>query len=273
MTEYTEKPRKCTVQGCNNKHVAKGYCKTHYYRFRRYGDPLVVKETQAKNGDGSCKVDGCQSKHSGRGYCKYHYYRWEKYGDPLYERPTVCKISGCNKPINARGLCQMHYRRLKVHGDTDTVLINRGTPCVIEGCKKTNRRNGYCEEHYRESKLYRNRHRQYSAQRRAVQASVPINDFTEDDWSKILESFDKKCSYCGRRTKLEQEHIVPITKGGSHTMTNIIPACKSCNSSKRQRLLDNWYPLQPFYEKEREDKILKWMGYNPNKKEIQLNLF
>jgi 5-methylcytosine-specific restriction endonuclease McrA len=33
---------------------------------------------------------------------------------------------------------------------------------------------------------------------------------------------------------------VPLTRGGSHSITNIVPACKTCNSSKRDRLLHEW---------------------------------
>lgn len=30
----------CSVEGCNKKHDAKGYCASHYSRLRRHGDPL-----------------------------------------------------------------------------------------------------------------------------------------------------------------------------------------------------------------------------------------
>lgn len=30
----------CTVAGCNNPHKAKGFCESHYSRYRRHGDPL-----------------------------------------------------------------------------------------------------------------------------------------------------------------------------------------------------------------------------------------
>lgn len=28
----------CSVEGCNNKHVAKGYCQKHYYQIKKYGE-------------------------------------------------------------------------------------------------------------------------------------------------------------------------------------------------------------------------------------------
>ena len=32
--------KQCSVEGCNNKHKAKGYCGKHYYQFKKYGDVL-----------------------------------------------------------------------------------------------------------------------------------------------------------------------------------------------------------------------------------------
>lgn len=34
----------CSVENCKNKHSGLGYCKKHYKRFKRYGDPLLVKK-------------------------------------------------------------------------------------------------------------------------------------------------------------------------------------------------------------------------------------
>jgi hypothetical protein len=35
--------RVCKIEGCKNRHEARGYCKKHYIRFRRYGNPLYTK--------------------------------------------------------------------------------------------------------------------------------------------------------------------------------------------------------------------------------------
>lgn len=35
--------RSCTVENCEKKHHAKGYCKIHYSRLKRTGDPLKIK--------------------------------------------------------------------------------------------------------------------------------------------------------------------------------------------------------------------------------------
>jgi len=41
-----------------------------------------------------------------------------------------------------------------------------------------------------------------------------------------------KCAKCGSREKLEYDHIVPISKGGSNTTRNIELLCENCNRQK-----------------------------------------
>jgi 5-methylcytosine-specific restriction endonuclease McrA len=71
-------------------------------------------------------------------------------------------------------------------------------------------------------------------QRRAAKANAPLNDFTAFQWRSMQEHYNHRCVYCGKRAKgkLTQDHITPLKKGGSHTLSNIIPACRSCNSKK-----------------------------------------
>lgn len=60
------------------------------------------------------------------------------------------------------------------------------------------------------------------------------NDLTPAQWRTIQDAFDHRCAYCGKRRKgkLTQDHILPLSKGGSHTMSNVVPACHSCNAKK-----------------------------------------
>ena len=112
----------CSIEGCDKKVASKGYCIKHYTRFRRYGDPLIVKRNREH--DPICKVKGCNSKHESLGYCHKHYIRFKKYGDPLYVKPVeICKIEGCDLKSRASGYCQKHYRRGYRHGNPLTTKI------------------------------------------------------------------------------------------------------------------------------------------------------
>jgi 5-methylcytosine-specific restriction endonuclease McrA len=70
--------------------------------------------------------------------------------------------------------------------------------------------------------------------RRAKQAGAPRNDLTHAQWLEIQSAQDHRCYYCGKRCKgkLTQDHIIPLSKGGAHTLHNVIGACRSCNSKK-----------------------------------------
>lgn len=79
------------------------------------------------------------------------------------------------------------------------------------------------------SKMVENVHR-----RRARKAKAAINDFTHAQWVAMQEAYDHRCAYCETPAKghLTQDHLMPIIKGGNHTMRNIVPACRSCNGRK-----------------------------------------
>lgn len=46
-----------------------------------------------------------------------------------------------------------------------------------------------------------------------------------------------RCQYCGGRAD-SIDHVRPRSRGGQHTWENVVAACRSCNSAKRDRLLD-----------------------------------
>lgn len=108
------------------------------------------------------------------------------------------------------------------------------------------------------------------AQRRlARKRKLPAN-FTGEQWEMCKMHFDYSCAYCGSESNLEQEHFIPLSKGGEYTKDNIIPACDKCNPSKNDKRFEDWYTEQHFYSKSREIKILKYLGYKENIQQLTL---
>ena len=57
------------------------------------------------------------------------------------------------------------------------------------------------------------------------------------EWKEL---YGQRCCYCESTENLTLEHIVPISKGGFHTLENILWACRSCNSSKKDETFIIW---------------------------------
>jgi 5-methylcytosine-specific restriction endonuclease McrA len=59
--------------------------------------------------------------------------------------------------------------------------------------------------------------------------------FARDSWT---------CQYCGSRSNLTVDHVIPRSKGGSSDWENIVASCAPCNRRKGDRLPDqaNMHP-------------------------------
>lgn len=67
------------------------------------------------------------------------------------------------------------------------------------------------------------------------------------EWRKlrdaVLSRDNNRCQYCGRGPEtgsLHCDHVLPLFKGGSNELSNLVTACKSCNSSKRAKTVEEW---------------------------------
>jgi hypothetical protein len=74
----------------------------------------------------------------------------------------------------------------------------------------------------------------FAKTRRARKKGAAVADLTAAQWRTIQERADHRCAYCDKRCKgrLTQDHVIPLSKGGHHTASNIAPACGPCNSRK-----------------------------------------
>jgi 5-methylcytosine-specific restriction endonuclease McrA len=64
------------------------------------------------------------------------------------------------------------------------------------------------------------------------------------DAEEMMVRGERVCIYCGASGALTQDHIIPVSKGGPDIPANIVPACKTCNSSKQDRDIFEWYFLE-----------------------------
>lgn len=57
---------------------------------------------------------------------------------------------------------------------------------------------------------------------------------------EIARLYETPCFNCGSLENLSIDHIVPLSRGGSHSIGNLMTLCRVCNSSKGKKLLVEW---------------------------------
>ena len=70
--------------------------------------------------------------------------------------------------------------------------------------------------------------------RRRARLAGLVAKATSAEVRELKKSAKGRCFYCCAKVKmLTLDHIVPIAKGGGHSLDNIVFACHACNSEKR----------------------------------------
>jgi len=98
----------------------------------------------------------------------------------------------------------------------------------------------------------RRRARKYNAVQNAI---ITV---THEDIELLKQAFSQSCVYCGSKEKLTIDHVIPLAKGGTHELKNLLPCCRSCNSSKNCSPVQSWYQSKPFFSEQRWEAIVKF---------------
>ena len=74
--------------------------------------------------------------------------------------------------------------------------------------------------------------RQTSSARYRARKNAATGSFTTAEWRALVAEFDSCCAYCGAKAPLQADHRTPLSRGGTNFISNILPACRSCNCRK-----------------------------------------
>ena len=59
-------------------------------------------------------------------------------------------------------------------------------------------------------------------------------------WTAIATAWGG-CAYCGATAQpLQRDCVLALSRGGRYTLDNIVPACRSCNTSKCNDEVTTW---------------------------------
>lgn len=125
--------------------------------------------------------------------------------------------------------------------------------------KYKEKRDAYHRQHYLKNKkryqeyarLYRDTHREKvraRVNRRRARKLASEGTHTAQQIQEQLKRQKHKCYYCQKRLQKQKgryvyhvDHIVPLSKGGSNDISNLVIACPFCNDSKGAKLLHDWH--------------------------------
>jgi len=179
---------------------------------------------------------------------KKEYYQHAKYKAEEYRENNKDKLMEKRKEYNKQNKDKLNERCKEYYKQNKDKINER---------KKIYRQQNKDKiKDYRQQNM--DKSRAYCQKRRAIKKQLPAT-LTLEQWIAIKNSFNNSCAYCSKGKKLEQEHFIPLSKGGDYTEQNIIPACRSCNGSKYNNDFHEWYPTFKHYTKEREQKILEYL--------------
>lgn len=102
------------------------------------------------------------------------------------------------------------------------------------------------------------------------------HDVSNEEWGDCKNYFsdmngDWCCAYCGLLQELHTKkylnriiytdlHKDHVDDKGANDLSNCIPACNSCNSSKKQSPMRNWYMTRTFFDIGKLQKIERWLN-------------
>lgn len=71
-----------------------------------------------------------------------------------------------------------------------------------------------------------------------VRKKATAHTSKRDVREKVFELHGSSCLACGSDEDICIDHVIPVSKGGENSIDNYQPLCKSCNSSKRDKIKD-----------------------------------
>lgn len=250
--EPTPRGPTCAVDECERQPLSRGWCGRHYMRWWLHGDPVRRDgRLRAEDAPVNCSVEACGRPVQSLGWCRTHYSRWQRRGDIWEHLPIrryrwtgeICSNDGCTKKVRIRGRCKAHYARVlssEIEADPVRLAARREASRrskALEFAANPGRVRARARNWRARNPDAARLHYQRRWQRRNA---APVLPFTHKQLEQRMAYWGNRCWMCGGPFQAV-DHVKPISKGGAHALMNLRPACKSDNSSKR----DKWpYPTR-----------------------------
>ena len=230
--------RTCEVEGCSRRHRARGKCCAHYNDWRRESDPRCGRPRTRRD----CEVCGKANATTRRVCNAPAPCRW--FIDPTAPKCTPLDWRRCTR-------CNDDFPSAQRTSEPGQMYL-RCLDCRTSGAASANitrRRHrrccGWCGCWFSSGRPD-TRHCSYACKRaggrvrrKARERGAP-GTFDGYEWAAQLRRYGRACAYCGSHGDLHHEHVVPLIRGGTNRIANVVPACLPCNSEKGAMTPAEW---------------------------------
>ena len=246
--------RKCDRPDCDNPHIAKGLCRSHYYKAypseKRYETVqcAVCQTTSTRRYDGPKRaakyLPTCSSRcrdiiHNGwrTELPADHAARW--YGQRMAVAYANCGFCGNLFAHDARrankAYCSQHSHDSRPRF-VSASCNDCGKPVMLD------RQAFQSTAGYGHAYCGTACNRRASKRRRRAREYNAPGEFRWVDMIGLWLALGKCCAYCGVQSdkQPDPDHVIPLSRGGDNTIDNILPACRACNSQKRTLTIAEW---------------------------------
>ena len=135
---------------------------------------------------------------------------------------------------------------------------NKGEKMSEEFCKK-NSESHKGQKSWHKNPLFSSKevHLSHNRKRYAIKKGA-IGSHTLLQWMELKKMTGYMCLCCKKiepEIVLSEDHIIPLSKGGTDYIENIQPLCRSCNSRKNAKVI-NYIKKQPLENVQSQERII-----------------
>lgn len=239
--------RRCEIDGCDKRHVAKGMCKTHYNntlpeRHRKVEKTCdtcgntCMKYAQADRYAGTycslrCRDDAIRTVWPSSPLPDDHWGRWYGASTSLFIREcTSCSVRFTTR-WSTKLRCHSECKRREE--------LPRFTCGTCHDCG-----NLFAAEVHGSSISYCSTRcsRRVGRRKRRAREHNAIGDYR---YSEIMRQYQRQglvCAYCKQPANglPDPEHVLALSRGGRNDISNLVAACRACNADKIDLTLEEW---------------------------------
>ncbi len=84
------------------------------------------------------------------------------------------------------------------------------------------------------------KYRSWVKNRRNRLKKISSGSHSFEEWECLEKQYNYICPCCKRKEpeiSLSEDHVIPLSKGGSDNIENIQPLCRGCNSKKHNKII------------------------------------